>query len=155
MNKQWIKVKGIVKAGYQVASGRNKNSPYPQGSIAMQKDFFRALGLDISGYFLGTLNVTISPHRFILKHPEYTFKKVKWNPHSIAEDFSFSECCVTFQGIEYKGLIYYPHPETKPDHFQDDSTLEILAPPIVNINYGDALELAVNSQEIEIFSQQI
>ncbi|ACK65177.1 conserved hypothetical protein [Rippkaea orientalis PCC 8801] len=154
MNKQWIKVKGIVKAGYQVASGKNKNSPYPQGSIAMQKDFFQALGLDISGYFLGTLNVTIAPYHFILKKPEYTFKKVQWNPHSIAEDFSFSGCCVTFQGIEYKGLIYYPHPETKPDHFQDDSTLEILAPPIVNINYGDALELAINSQEIELFFRQ-
>ncbi len=151
MNKQWVKVKGIIKSGYQVASGRGKNSPYPRGSIAMQREFFEELGLEMSVYFLGTLNVAISPYHFVLKQPEYTFRQVKWNPHSPAEDFSFSVCCLEFQGTEYDGLIYYPHPQTKPAHFQDDSTLEILAPPIVNINYGAQVALGMNPGEIQLF----
>jgi hypothetical protein len=57
----WISVEGIVQAGHGVASGNTAQSPYPQGTIKMQQPFFRQLGLDLSPYFPGTLNVSIAP----------------------------------------------------------------------------------------------
>ncbi|MGB5770688.1 MAG: hypothetical protein WBM32_12600 [Crocosphaera sp.] len=151
MKKELIKVTGIIIKGHQVASGMSKNSPYHQGSIEMQTPFFKKLGLDISPFFSGTLNINIRPYIFGLKQPKYTFKNVKWNENSPSETFSFSPCQLRFKNTDYAGLVYYPHPETKPDHFQDDSTLEILAPPLNFMNYGDQIQLRINPQEIDIF----
>jgi hypothetical protein len=80
----------------------------------------------------------------------HTFRAVKWTELTNAEDFSFSRCRVRFQGREYKGWVYYPHPETKKDHFQDASTVEVLAPFIEGTRYGDALELLLNAQEVKV-----
>ncbi|MEM8778694.1 MAG: hypothetical protein AAGF26_07460 [Cyanobacteria bacterium P01_G01_bin.49] len=151
MENQWTNTKGIVTKGHQVASGMAINSPYPRGSIAMQTPFFRQLGLDISTFFPGTLNIALHPYQFKLNKPEYTFAQVKWNANFPPETFSFSACRLTFRTIQYDSLIYYPHPETKPAHFQDNSTLELLAPVVPNIDYGDEVFLEINPQEISIF----
>lgn len=153
MSHQGKKVRGIIIEGHQVASGMAKNSPYPRGSIEMQTPHFKTLGLDISAFFPGTLNINIRPYKFKVNHPQYTFKNLKWNDHSPPETFSFSPCQLVYRNIEYPSLVYYPHPETKPDHFQDDSTLEILAPAIDSIEYGQFIQLILNPQEIEIFSE--
>ncbi len=146
-----MRVKGIIKQGHQVASGKSKDSPYPRGSIEMQRPYFYDLGLDITNYFSGTLNVSIAPYSFVLKKPDYTFKNVQWNRNYPAETFSFAVCDLYFDQSEYNSLIYYPHPETKPNHFQDKSTLEILALPIANISYGDEVELGINLEKIQLF----
>lgn len=151
MTKKWITVNGTISKGHQVASGIAKDSPYPQGSIYMQTPFFKQLGLDISSFFAGTLNIKISPYKFKLYNPQYTFELVKWNPHSPPETFSFSFCQVIYNKGKYTGLIYYPHPETKPNHFQDDSTLEILTQPLDFIEYGHSIELNLNPTEVDIF----
>jgi hypothetical protein len=52
---------GCLRPGHQVASGLAVNNPYPAGTIAMQTPFFKALGLDLSGFYVGTLNVSIAP----------------------------------------------------------------------------------------------
>lgn len=142
---------GIITKGHQVASGMAKDSPYPQGTIQMQTPFFQQLGLDISLFFSGTLNINIRPYKFKLYNPQYTFKAVKWNAHSPAETFSFSSCQVIHRKTKYTGLIYYPHPETKPNHFQDDSTLEILTQPLDYLEYGQSIQLNLNPTEIDIF----
>ena len=141
---------GIVKKGHQVASGIAKDSPYDRGTIEMQLPFFQKLGLDLSPYYLGTLNISIAPHIFEIKQPQYTFKNVKWYPHYPAETFSFSPCQVIVKNIRYSGLIYYPHPETKIGHFQDNFILEVISLPIPNIDYGDRIKLAINRREIII-----
>ena len=146
----WQKVNGILKQGHQVASGMATNSPYPKGTIEMQKPYFQELGLDLSPYFPGTLNISIHPHTFKLIKPEHTFGNLQWNPAYPAEDFSFSRCRVVFAENLYPGLVYYPHPETKIGHFQDPSTVEVIATKIPEIVYGDALELEFNSQEVEV-----
>ncbi|MDJ0600366.1 MAG: hypothetical protein QNJ37_16185 [Crocosphaera sp.] len=151
MTKEWIKVTGIITKGHQVASGMAKDSPYPQGTIEMQTPFFKQLGLEISAFFPGTLNINIRPYKFKLYNPQYTFETVKWNPSSPAETFSFSFCQVLYKKGKYTGLIYYPHPETKPTHFQDDSTLEILTQPLDCIEYGQSIQLSLNPAEIDIF----
>jgi CTP-dependent riboflavin kinase len=152
MNAQYQRIAGVVQSGYQVASGMSDRSPYPAGTIAMQTPIFKALGLDLTPFFPGTLNVSIAPYQFQLFIPEYTFKDVHWAEEFPTEDFSFSPCRLYFQQNRYDSLIYYPHPETKIGHFQDASVVEVLAPYIVGIQYGDRVDLEVNTHQIQ-FSQ--
>jgi hypothetical protein len=145
---QWIILKGRLRKGYRVASGPSK--AYPEyGSIEKQKPYFKTLGLNLSHIFNGTLNISIHPYEFEMKKPEYKFKKVKWTGLTNAEDFSFSRCKIKFRGREYNGWVYYPHPETKKDHFQSKSTVEVLAPFIEGIKYGNTVEISFNSVEIK------
>ena len=150
MKSQLISLTGIVKPGHQVASGQGQDSPYERGTLAMQLPFFRELGLDLGNFHLGTLNVSIAPDSFQFIQPKCTFPLVKWHPDYPPETFSFASCIVIYDDNSYEGLIYYPHPETKIGHFQDDSILEIIAPKIPNIGYGDRLTLQVNPQEIKL-----
>jgi len=147
----WITIPARLKKGYHVASGPSK--AYPEyGSIEKQKPYFKELGLDLDTMFNGTLNVSIEPYQFEMTEPEYRFTNVKWTELTNAEDFSFSRCKIIFQGAEYNGYVYYPHPETKKDHFQSASTVEVLAPFIDKIHYGDELEISLNSGEIKFTS---
>lgn len=116
----------------------------------MQTPFFQALGLDLTEYFKGTLNISISPHTFQLTNPELTFRQVEWTDRHPPEDFSFSRCRVLFQALTYNCWIYYPHPETKKRNFQNPSILEIIAPPIANIQYGDKVEIEYNPLEVSV-----
>ena len=150
---QPITLKGRLKKGYRVASGPSK--AYPEyGSIEKQKPYFKKLGLSLRRMFNGTLNISIAPYEFEIKKPEITFKKVKWTELTNAEDFSFSRCKITFKGKTYNGWVYYPHPETKKDHFQSRSTVEVLAPFIEGIKYGNTVEISFNSEEIKIMKKQ-
>lgn len=149
METPWIQISATIKPGYGVASGQGSHSPYPAGSIALQTPFFRDRGLDLSPYFPGTLNLSIHPQQFQLTQPQYTFRQVAWFPGIPPEDFSFSVCQLeTHQGDRPQGLIYYPHPETKPDHFQDPSIIEVLAPFLPGLAAGDRLTLGLNPNEV-------
>ncbi|WP_318731544.1 MULTISPECIES: hypothetical protein [unclassified Roseofilum] len=150
IDRSWQKVDGIIQLGHQVASGTALDSPYPRGTIEMQTPFFKALGLDLTPFFPGTLNIAISPKTFELVEPEFTFRSVNWTEHTLPEDFSFSRCRVSFQDQKYDSLIYYPHPETKIRHFHNPSILEILAPLISEIRYGSRVEIEYNPLEIKI-----
>lgn len=150
MQQESTIISGSIQPGHQVASGIARNSPYAAGTIAMQLPYFLQQGLDLSNYYLGTLNILIAPNKFRVQNPLYTFPLVKWHPDYPAETFSFSPCQVIFRGIKYKGLVYYPHPETKIGHFQADSILEVIALPIPDIKYGDQVQLIVDSQEIAL-----
>ena len=72
----WIRVKGILVEGYRVASGPSKD--YPYGALDRQRPIFASRGLDLGGYFNGSLNIDISPCQFKLIHPEFTFHHVEW-----------------------------------------------------------------------------
>ena len=148
-----ILLNGIVKPGHRVASGQAENSPYERGTLEMQLPYFRDLGLDLSNYYLGTLNVSIAPYTFEMRSPQYTFPQVKWHPDYPAETFSFSPCCLIVKNIEYEGFVYYPHPETKIGHFQDPSIIEVIAPKIDNLNYGDRLTLKLRPTEIKLIEK--
>lgn len=146
----WITLAGVVVSGHRVASGLATDSPYPRGTIEMQAPFFRDRGLDLSAFFLGTLNVSIHPYRFAVKTAPYCFRDVKWSPEHPAEDFSFLHSQVDVQDTTYSGWLYYPHPETKLGHFQAPSTLELLMPPIPDLRYGDRLSVRLWLNEIQI-----
>jgi hypothetical protein len=148
MAVQWISVRGIIAQGYRVASGPSKD--YPYGALERQRPIFKARGLDLDSYFNGTLNVDIRPHVFRLINPEFTFQNVEWTDLHPPEHFSFSRCKVRFKEIEVEGWVYYPHPETKLRNFQNPSLLEVIAYPIVEIKYGDELQVLLNPERIEV-----
>ena len=72
----WIE--GVLQHGHGVASGANSESPYPKGSISIQSPFFKALGLDISCYWQGTINLSFKPLEIILQNPDITFENMYW-----------------------------------------------------------------------------
>lgn len=148
----WTTVHGSLKKGYGVASGQGRNSPYPRGSILIQTPHFLRLGLDIRRFFPGTLNISIAPYAYRMIRPRWTFPNVEWY-EGVSETFSFSPCRLTVDRDTTDGLLYVPHPETKPDHFQDDSTLEVLAPFLGDLEEGTELTVRLRSQEVEVYER--
>jgi hypothetical protein len=145
---KWNTIRGIVIQGYRVASGPSRD--YPYGTLDRQRPIFKARGLDLEGYFNGTLNIDLRPSKFKLIKPEFTFRNVEWTDLHPPENFSFSRCKVIYKEIEYEGWVYYPHPETKLRHFQDPSLLEVIALPIPEIKYGDEVQVSVHPDRIEV-----
>ncbi|GAC13675.1 hypothetical protein [Aliiglaciecola lipolytica] len=147
-----IQLKGVLIQGHQVASGKGVQSPYPAGTIYLQKPFFKKLGLDLSNLFEGTLNVWLPCESFKILNPDFCFENVTWIEGFNQETFSFVKCQVEYQGNQYSGWVYYPHPETKTQHFQQQNLIEILAPYIPNIVYGDELALTFQTERIAFFA---
>ena len=148
MPAHWTVLNGAIVQGYRVASGPSQD--YPYGALDRQKPIFKARGLDLEGYFNGTLNIDIRPHTFKLVKPEFTFQDVLWTDLHPPEHFSFSRCRVIHQKTEYDGWVYYPHPETKLRNFQNPSLLEVIARPIPGLRYGAEIQVLLNDAEILI-----
>ena len=92
----------------------------------MQIPHFLALGLDLRSFHLGTLNVSIAPLCYRVVKARHTFTNVKWHPTEPAEDFSFFDVRVIRPDESpIAGFIYFPHPDTKPEHFQQPDVLEL------------------------------
>jgi CTP-dependent riboflavin kinase len=143
-------VKGIVQQGYRVASGLTDNSPYPAGTIELQIPHFLALGLDLRNCYPGTLNVNIAPQQLQILEATHRFKDVVWLAGFDPETFSFCHCTVQFAQQNYEGWIYYPHPETKINHEQPATLVEILASHIPGIAYGDEVWLMTRKAEVRM-----
>ena len=150
LSPAWIRLKGRLVQGHRVASQPSRE--YPYSSLEKQKPYFKELGLDLSTYFDGTLNISIAPLEFEMTQPEFTFELVEWTNLHPPETFSFSRCKVWFEDRAYEGWVYYPHPETKKTHFQNPSLIEAITYEIPLIQYGDALDVGINTEEITIKS---
>lgn len=151
MDAPFITIKGKVIRGHKVASQRSRD--YPFGTIEKQKPIFKRLGLDLDRVFNGTLNISISPMRWMLKDPEFTFELVEWTELHPPETFSFARCTVRFKDAPYEGWIYFPHPETKQRHFQDPTVIEIIAEEITGLRYGDEVQIIVEALRVRIYDQ--
>lgn len=142
-------ISATIVQGHRVASGLNGNPRFPGGTVRMQMPFFQALGLDLSGYYPGTLNVSIAPLSYRVVRPRHTFRAVKWHPTEPAEDFSFFDVTVHREsGEPVRGWVYYPHPDTKPEHFQKPDVLELLLPWTDGLSYGTSLHLEVPEEQM-------
>jgi len=152
----WKSVPATIIAGHGVASGQKGDPRFPGGTLAMQMPFFAELGLDLSPFHRGTLNLSIAPWEYQVLGAKHTYRQVKWSPTEPAEDFSFLECRLqaseTAEPVE--GLVYYPHPETKPEHFQPPDVLEVLAPWMEGVHYGDKLQLAARTDQLRFELRQ-
>jgi len=54
-------------------------------------------------------------------------------------------------GERVAGLIYYPHPETKPEHFQKPDVLELLLPFVAGLRYGETFDLEIPRAQMAVF----
>lgn len=142
-------IPATIVPGHRVASGLNGNPRFPGGTIQMQTPHFLSLGLDLSAYHPGTLNVSIAPRRYRVLAARHTFRAVKWHPTEPVEDFSFFDVTLSRDGVSpVRGLIYYPHPATKPEHFQAADVLELLMPFTEGLSYGLQVHLEVPPDQI-------
>ena len=117
----------------------------------MQQPYFLARGLDIGVFHRGTLNVSIAPLHYRVVGPRLTFRDVQWHPIDPKEDFSFFDFHLLRPGqAPLAGLIYYPHPDTKPKHFQAPDVLELLLPYVEGLHYGMELTLEIPSGQMHI-----
>jgi hypothetical protein len=150
---QWQTVPGRVVPGHRVASGLNLDPRFPGGTLRMQAPHFLALGFDLGAFHLGTVNVGISPLCYCVVKARHTFRKVKWHPTEPAEDFSFFDVRLMRPiGPSIAGSIYYPHPDTKPEHFQQPDVLELLLPFVAGFRCGEELSLEIPTAQMVIES---
>ena len=133
----WASTMGKVVQGHRVASGMAGDERFPGGTLRLQIPHFRSRGLDVTPYFIGTINVSIAPAEYGVVKSKHTFYDVAWSADAPAEHFSFFDCRV--DGND--GLVYYPHPETKPEHFQPPNVLEILTKRIDGLSYGQSVQV--------------
>ena len=142
-------VTGRLVQGHRVASGLNGNPRFPGGTLRMQTPHFLALGLDLSAFYAGTLNVSIAPLRYRMLQPRHTFRALKWHPIEPAEDFSFIDCRLLVRDTPpIAGFIYHPHPDTKPEHFQAPDVLELLLPFVEGLTYGMEISMEIPAAQM-------
>ncbi len=142
-------ISATIVQGHRVASGLNGNPRFPGGTLRMQLPFFAELGLDLNAFYPGTLNVSIAPMSYRVGTPRHTFRDLKWHPEDPAEDFSFFDVIVHRDGAPpVSGFIYFPHPDTKPTHFQKIDVLELLLPWTEGLTYGMKIRLEVSPEQM-------
>ncbi|WP_281557399.1 hypothetical protein [Thalassomonas sp. RHCl1] len=141
-----------VVPGYGVASGRADDTPYPEGAIALQKPFFSALGLDLSRCFNGTINAAFDCAQVSLKRWDQQFSRVNWFAALPAEDFRFVSCALlrqdAFSEERYPAYIYQVVASSKIGHVQPGNVLELLAPEITGLAYGDVMVLEIKENTL-------
>ena len=156
---EWLECQLVE--GHGVASGLGPTNPYPAGTIELQRPYFAALGLDLSGCFKGTLNLSVAPLEWRLQHPDHCFEHLAWTPLHPPETFSFWRIQLRRLGSGPDGLapdysstelvqawIYLPDPSTKVRHFQSPMVLEVLAPPLGPVAVGDRFALGVDPTKV-------
>ncbi len=147
-----MKVKGEIKVGHGVASGKLKDERYPEGTLKQQFEFFLERGLDLSNYFLGTINLDISPNTYEIKKPKHFFKNIDWSDHIPPENFYFFDVSLYYKNQTYEGLIYMPDPETKEDHVQKPNIVELILPKIIGLEYGQIVAIEIRKDQLNIVS---
>ena len=147
----WQTISARIVPGHRVASGMNGNPRFPGGTLRMQQPHFLALGFNLALYHRGTMNVSIAPRIYRVVKAPITFRDVKWHPTEPAEDFSLFDIHLLRPDVPpVEGKIYFPHPETKPEHFQQPDVLELLLPFVPGLNYGDEIRLSIPSDQMAV-----
>ena len=142
---------GTITAGHGVASGRSLNTPYPRGTIAMQRPHFARCGIDLTDCWSGTINLSFAPLEIRLHDPDHCLQHLHWTSCHPPETFSFWRVQIRLEGRQpLHGWIYQPDPATKERHWQPPTMVELLAPRVEGLSPGQPLQLADRQQRIQI-----
>lgn len=152
-----VRVLGRVVTGHGVASGRADDPRYPDGTLALQWPHFEAVpDLPLDGLHRATLNVSTSPRHVELVAPWWRVRDVRWHPDTPAETFSFVPCrAAVGQGRTVDGLVYQPHPDTKPDHHQPPDVLELLLPYLSHVHEGAVARLDLPVSQVRVTGPEL
>ena len=145
-----MRVRAKVVPGYGVASGKGNDKRYPLGTLKAQREHFRERGLDLSPFFMGTMNVDIVPLTYSLGTPRYYFEAIHWSEHIPPENFYFFDVVLFYEDVPYHGFVYMPDPATKVEHEQKRSVLELILPKIEGIIDGVSVELDIPDEQLTI-----
>lgn len=142
-----LRILGTVKSGHRIASGQSTTGHQGlNNTIGLQRPFFEKVVPTFSSVWNGTINVDIAPRNFkILKRDHEV--TCEWHP-GILETFWLVEVEIVLEGKTYKGFIYYPTPSTTKSH--KDDMIEILAPKIEGLSYGQEIEIHVPEGKIAL-----
>lgn len=145
---QEIILLGKVKEGLRIASGQNPDPALKlNNTIFKQKPFFIKNGVDkIENCYNGTVNLDISPHHFKILKPDYEIT-CEWSPGTI-ETFWLVRADIIFKERTYSGYIYYPCPSLVKSH--KDNIVELLAPQIESLEYGDRCCVKVSADKVKL-----
>ncbi|MCP9941022.1 hypothetical protein KBY70_01210 [Cyanobium sp. ATX 6E8] len=147
--EQPVWITGRLIRGYGVASGRDPGSPYPAGTISLQRPLFAQRGLDLSDCFAGTLNLSLAPLELRSEHPDHCFEQLLWTDRHPPETFRFWRVLVRCgDSPAVEGWIYQPDPQTKQRHGQPPQVVEVLAPPLEGIAPGVEIALGVDPNRL-------
>lgn len=136
---------GIVVKGRTSASGMRFEGKSP-GTIELQKPFFSQAGIDITGLFNGTINVSIAPKLFNIEKPDYMVT-CKWSERFPEETFWLVRVTIKHHGSDYLGYWYYPTPSEIKAH-QTNNVVELLCPKIDGLKYGDEVIIKIKEKNI-------
>jgi hypothetical protein len=147
-----VRVFGRVVTGHGVASGQARDPRFPDGTLALQWPYFEAVdGLPLDGLHRATVNVATDPWRVRVIAPRWTVRDLQWHPEVPAETFSFVPCrAIIGEGKPVDGLVYLPHPETKPDHHQPDDVVELLLPRRPEVHTGAVVRLDLPATQVRV-----
>ena len=146
----FTRISGKILPGYGVASGKGLDKRYPQGTLRQQSQHFLERGLDLSAYYMGTINLDITPYTYEIKRPKFFFKNIDWSSYIPPENFYFFDAELYNNGMSYEGLVYMPDPSTKEDHVQKPTVLELIFPKIEELEYGATVEIALRKVQLEL-----
>jgi hypothetical protein len=147
------KITGKVTQGYRIASGLNKEGIPGPGGIILKESFPRQRGFfekeipEMKEMWTGTINVNISPrtHTMLAFDHEIT---CEWHP-GITETFGIVKNVTLIRdGKEYPAMIYYPF--ASDIHIPRLDTIEVLAPKVEGLKYGETVSLLVPEDKISI-----
>lgn len=148
-----VRVLGRVVAGHGVAGAGGIDPRYPDGTLALQWEHLaRELpDLPLDGLHRATLNVSTAPWHVEVVAPWWAVRGVRWHPDVRPEDFSFVPCRATVgEGRPAEGLLYLPHPDTKPEHHQPADVLELLLPRLTGVHAGAVVRLDLPASQVDV-----
>ena len=149
---EYALVRGEIKSGHGVASGKGQDERYPEGTLKLQFEHFLERGLDLSNYFMGTINLDISPCSYKIKKPKYFLKNIDWSDYIPPENFYFFDVTLHYNDKTYQGLVYMPDPETKEDHVQIPNMLELILPKIKGLEYGLKVDITLKKEQLDVIA---
>lgn len=149
-----MEISGIVTEGYRIASGSNTlGVPGPHGemlkdSFVRQRTFFEKEIPELKTVWTGTINLNISPHSARMNAFDHTIT-CEWHP-GITETFGIvSGVTLHAAGKTYMNcFIYYPMPSDI--HTPRYEIIELLAPKVEGLSYGDEITIDVPNGKMSI-----
>ncbi|MEW6109863.1 MAG: hypothetical protein AB1632_11960 [Nitrospirota bacterium] len=130
-------IKGIICSSLKSASS----------NIKLQKKYFKGLPF-IRRLYDGTINLNISPRKFIVKKADFVFRSIHWGP--LTEDFDFIPIRQINSGrgrVSITGYLYLP--SLSPNRY-GGTVLEIWTEWIDNITAGEIMEIKIPDNRLEI-----
>ncbi len=151
MSPAWQRTAFRVARGRGAASGAREYADLG-GSLRAQWPRFEERGLDLSAFHGATINADIRPAAADIHAPLITLRDIAWHPTLPPEDFSFAGAAIEYQGERYPAMVYYPRPETKGAYadMPPDYLVELLAPLIPGLAYGDEGQLWTDPRQVTI-----